>query len=136
MPEGQMTLAALVHLKARPGRSSHARTSLLPSARGSDTSPRKSPGMPPAIAAHHRLFHLVARRLPAAVFLALVLASPRLAAAARPSIVFILPHDQEGGLLEPMPNLRSLIIDPGAALPRADVHEPLCGPPPAPIPNR
>src|SRR3954447_2685485 len=75
MPEGQMTLAALVHLKARPGRSSHARTSLLPSARGSDTSPRKSPGMPPAIAAHHRLFHLVARRLPAAVFLALVLAS-------------------------------------------------------------
>jgi arylsulfatase A-like enzyme len=84
--------------------------------------------MPPALAPHHQLLRLFARRLSAAVFLALALASPRLAVAARPSIVLILTDDQEVGLLEPMPNLRSLIIDQGATFRRAYVNEPFCGP--------
>src|SRR3954452_872402 len=76
-----MTLAELVHREARSGRNPHTGTPLLPPTGRSDTSPRRSPGTPLAMAARHRLLRLLAPRLSAAVLLALFLASPPLAAA-------------------------------------------------------
>src|SRR4051794_37928663 len=61
------------------------------------------------------------RGLAAAALALLLLAggAPNAAMATmKPSIVLILTDDQEVGLLEPMPNLRSLIIDRGATFRR------------------